>query len=88
MTTSIAFSTFEGTPQLQIVVKDTGIGISLEDRGKIFQMLGKLEATASINTSGVGLGLSTCKKIAEALKGDIFLVDDEEDTDLQPLLID
>ena len=79
MTTSIAFSTFEGTPQLQIVVKDTGIGISLEDRGKIFQMLGKLEATASINTSGVGLGLSTCKKIAEALKGDIFLVDDESE---------
>ena len=41
-------------------------------------MLGKLEATASINTSWVELGLATCKKIAEALKGDIFLVDDEE----------
>ena len=41
-------------------------------------MLGKLEATASINTTGVGLGLSTCKKIAEALKGNIFLVDDNE----------
>ncbi len=40
-------------------------------------MLGKLEATASINTSGVGLGLSTCKKIAEAMNGDIYLVDDE-----------
>jgi signal transduction histidine kinase len=78
VTTSVTFSTFEGTPQLQIVVKDTGIGIRVEDREKIFQMLGKLEATASINTSGVGLGLSTCKKIAEALKGDIFLVDDEE----------
>lgn len=39
-------------------------------------MLGKLDATASINTTGVGLGLSTCKKIAEALKGDIFLMDD------------
>jgi signal transduction histidine kinase len=46
-----------------------------------------LESTASINTSGVGLGLSTCKKIAEALKGDIFLVDDE-DQETQPLLID
>jgi signal transduction histidine kinase len=46
-----------------------------------------LESTASINTSGVGLGLSTCKKIAEALKGDIFLVDDE-DQQTQPLLID
>jgi signal transduction histidine kinase len=60
------------------VVRDTGIGIRQEDKEKIFQMLGKLEATASINTSGVGLGLSTCKKIAEALQGDIFLVDDEE----------
>jgi len=48
-------------------------------------MLGKLEATASINTSWVELGLATCKKIAEALKGDIFLVDDEE-TDEQTLL--
>jgi len=75
---SVAFSTFEGTPKLQIVVRDTGIGIRPEDRDKIFLMLGKLESTASINTSGVGLGLSTCKKIAEALNGDIFLVDDEE----------
>ena len=33
------------------------------------------------------MGLSTCKKIAEALKGDIFLVDDEE-SDIQPLIID
>jgi signal transduction histidine kinase len=41
-------------------------------------MLGKLDATASINTSGVGLGLSTCKKIAEALHGEIFIVEDEE----------
>jgi signal transduction histidine kinase len=60
------------------VVRDTGIGIRLEDRDKIFQMLGKLESTASINTSGVGLGLSTCKKIAEALNGDIIFVEDDE----------
>jgi signal transduction histidine kinase len=40
-------------------------------------MLGKLEGTASINTSGVGLGLSTCKKIAEALNGDIYLLEDD-----------
>lgn len=41
-------------------------------------MFGKLDATASINTSGVGLGLSTCKKIAEALNGEIFIVENEE----------
>ena len=72
---------------MQIVVRDTGIGIRKEDRDKIFLILGKLEATASINTSGVGLGLSTCKKLAEALKGDIFIVDEEE-SDQQSLLID
>lgn len=36
----------EGTPQLQILVCDTGIGIKEEDKAKIFQMFGKLEATA------------------------------------------
>jgi two-component system sensor histidine kinase/response regulator len=60
LTTGISYSS-EGVPNLQITVRDTGIGIKPEDRDKIFQMLGKLEATASINTSGVGLGLSTCK---------------------------
>lgn len=40
-------------------------------------MLGKLEATASINTSGVGLGLATCKKIVEALDGTIQILDDD-----------
>jgi len=36
-------------------------------------MFGKLKATAQINTSGVGLGLSICKKIVKALDGTIYL---------------
>lgn len=45
---------------LEIRVSDTGIGIKDEDRNKIFTMFGKLEATAEINTNGIGLGLSIC----------------------------
>ena len=57
------------SPKLQISVSDTGIGISRNDRSKIFRMFGKLDSTAQFNTSGVGLGLSICKKIVEALNG-------------------
>ncbi|TNV83902.1 hypothetical protein FGO68_gene8386 [Halteria grandinella] len=59
--------------QLEIKVCDTGVGIKEEDRGQIFQMFGKLDSTAHINTSGVGLGVSICKMITEALDGTISL---------------
>jgi K+-sensing histidine kinase KdpD len=58
-----------------VTVCDSGIGIKNEDRMKIFQMFGKLEATAKINTTGVGLGLSICKKIVEGLEGKIYLAE-------------
>jgi signal transduction histidine kinase len=36
-------------------------------------MFGKLDYTASMNTTGIGLGLNICKKIVEALGGEIYL---------------
>ncbi|CDW84389.1 pas domain s-box protein [Stylonychia lemnae] len=59
--------------KLEISVSDTGIGIKPEDRNKLFTLFGKLEATAEINTSGVGLGLSICKKIISMFEGQIIL---------------
>jgi signal transduction histidine kinase len=41
-------------------------------------MFGKLEASASINKTGIGLGLSICKKIVQAMDGDIYLEDSTE----------
>ena len=62
-------------PFLKVTVKDTGIGIKLEDRDKLFKLFGKLESTALINTSGVGLGLSICMKIVKEFGGTIYLED-------------
>jgi K+-sensing histidine kinase KdpD len=47
-------------------------------------MFGKLEATSKINTSGVGLGLSICKKVIEALDGYIYL---EQEDDFENILL-
>eukprot|EP00347_Sterkiella_histriomuscorum_P013700 403363702 len=59
------------TEQVIFTVQDTGVGIKPEDQAKLFQIFGKLECTASINTSGIGLGLSICKKIVESMNGSI-----------------
>ena len=53
------------TKLLKITVSDTGIGIKQEEREKLFTLFGKIESTANINISGIGLGLSISKKIVE-----------------------
>jgi signal transduction histidine kinase len=59
--------------EMVIEVEDTGIGISDDDRGKLFKMFGKLKASSYINTEGVGLGLTISKSIIDQLKGQIGL---------------
>lgn len=58
---------------LSLKVADTGIGISPEDQKKLFEAFGKLSHSSLINTQGVGLGLFICKKLSEAMGGDISL---------------
>ena len=53
-------------------VQDYGLGISVEDQAKLFD---RFFRSSSVSTSypGLGLGLSICKEIIEALGGKIWL---------------
>ena len=46
------------SPTLAIEVIDTGLGIAAEDMKQLFTRFGKLQRTASINSAGIGLGLT------------------------------
>jgi PAS domain S-box-containing protein len=60
-------------PQLEIYVKDTGIGISKANHKLIFERFSQEEKEISQKTGGLGLGLSIAKENAELLGGTIQL---------------
>ncbi len=56
---------------VEFSVSDTGIGISKEDQQVIFDEFRQLDGSSTRRYGGTGLGLSLCKKMAQALGGKI-----------------
>ena len=56
---------------IDIIISDTGIGISAEQETKLFQAFGQLDATLSRRFEGTGLGLYLSCKLADLLGGSI-----------------
>ncbi len=59
--------------RLQILIKDTGVGIASESFEKVFESFTQENATIELLYGGTGLGLSICKKLANLLDGKILL---------------
>ncbi|MDR0992666.1 MAG: response regulator [Ruminococcus sp.] len=67
----------EGKLRLQIVVKDSGIGISEKDRERIFKPFEQADYGTTRRYGGVGLGLAISQNIARAMDGAITLSTEE-----------
>lgn len=63
--------------EIQIVVKDTGVGIPKEDQDRVFERFYRVDKSHSKKIGGTGLGLSIVKHAVGALKGSVILRSEE-----------
>jgi len=69
----VKFTTIEAQEHLHIKIVDTGIGISKEQKGKLFQAFNQAHESTTRKYGGTGLGLVLCKHFTEILGGEIKL---------------
>jgi PAS domain S-box-containing protein len=62
---------------LEIDLNDTGIGISIDDREKLFQHFAQADQSISRRYGGTGLGLVLSRRLSQELGGELWLVKSE-----------
>ena len=68
---SINVITVNNCKSLHFCVSDTGIGMTPEQLGKLFEVFQQADAKATRRFGGSGLGLALSKQLALLMKGDI-----------------
>ncbi|KXI29721.1 hybrid sensor histidine kinase/response regulator [Paraglaciecola hydrolytica] len=62
-----------GMYELTLKIEDTGIGISREDRRKLFAAFSQVDDALSRSYQGTGLGLVICQELVKLMRGDLSL---------------
>ena len=62
-----------GIHELNITVEDTGIGISRQDRKKLFNAFSQVDDALNRNYQGTGLGLVISRELVRLMNGDLTL---------------
>jgi two-component system sensor histidine kinase/response regulator len=60
-----------GAAMIQILIQDTGIGMSAAARGHLFQMFTQADASTTRKYGGTGLGLAITKSLIDAMGGTV-----------------
>ena len=74
---SVSVFLVQTAQEIQIVVKDTGVGIPKEDQDRVFERFYRVDKSHSKEIGGTGLGLSIVKHAVGALKGSVILRSEE-----------
>ena len=57
--------------ELYMGVRDTGIGLTAEQQGRLFASFQQADTSTTRKYGGTGLGLAICKRLAEAMGGSV-----------------
>ena len=69
---TISYSDCEGD-SIDIIVKDEGMGIAIEDQEQIFERFYRVNGSETLSIAGFGIGLYLCREIIELHQGKISL---------------
>jgi signal transduction histidine kinase len=71
VTVEVQCGVLAGVESLTLRVSDTGIGMTPEQLGRLFQPFSQAEATTSKEYGGTGLGLVLSRRFCQMMGGDI-----------------